>query len=178
MTNAELALLGLIVEKPRHGYEIEQVIEQRGMRDWTEIGFSSIYYLLKKLESKGYIQGARQPSQGAGPDRKTYHAAEAGRQAWYQGSLACLREPDRSSGSLLLGLSALPSLEKDDVVQALEHNLDQMRKRETQMNARSDDQQPLPPHVDAMFDYSRTIIRSEAQWIEALIRDLETGKFD
>jgi DNA-binding PadR family transcriptional regulator len=48
MTNAELAILSLVVEKPRHGYQIEQVIEERGMREWTEVGFSSIYYLLKK----------------------------------------------------------------------------------------------------------------------------------
>ena len=50
MTNPELAILSLIAEKPRHGYDIEQVIEARGMREWTEIGFSSIYYLLNKLE--------------------------------------------------------------------------------------------------------------------------------
>ena len=30
MTNAELAILGLVGETPRHGYEIEQVIEERG----------------------------------------------------------------------------------------------------------------------------------------------------
>ena len=39
MTHAEFAILSLIAEAPRHGYEIEQTIEQRGMRDWTEIGF-------------------------------------------------------------------------------------------------------------------------------------------
>ena len=33
MTNAELAILNLIAEKPRHGYQIEQVIQDRGMRD-------------------------------------------------------------------------------------------------------------------------------------------------
>jgi DNA-binding PadR family transcriptional regulator len=43
MTNAELAILSLVAEQPRHGYEIEQVIEEREMREWTEIGFSSIY---------------------------------------------------------------------------------------------------------------------------------------
>jgi hypothetical protein len=37
-----LAILSLAVEKPRHGYEMEQVIEGRGMREWTEVGFSSI----------------------------------------------------------------------------------------------------------------------------------------
>jgi DNA-binding PadR family transcriptional regulator len=55
MTNAELAVLSLIAEQPRHGYDIEQIIEARGMRDWTEIGFSSIYYLLNKLEEAGMI---------------------------------------------------------------------------------------------------------------------------
>ena len=45
MTNAELAILSLIAEQPRHGYQIDQVIQERGMREWTEVGFSSIYYL-------------------------------------------------------------------------------------------------------------------------------------
>lgn len=56
MTNAEFALISLLAEAPLHGYGVEQVIEQRGMRQWTEIGFSSIYFLLKKLESRGLIE--------------------------------------------------------------------------------------------------------------------------
>nr|MBA3799931.1 PadR family transcriptional regulator [Geodermatophilaceae bacterium] len=44
LTPSELTVLGLIVERPRHGYDLEQVIEQRGIRQWTDIGFSSIYY--------------------------------------------------------------------------------------------------------------------------------------
>ena len=60
MTNAELAILSLIAEQPRHGYDIEQIIEARGMRDWTEIGFSSIYYLLNKLEKAGLIESQLQ----------------------------------------------------------------------------------------------------------------------
>ena len=43
MTDAELAVLSLVAEQPCHGYEIEQVIEARGVREWTEVGFSSIY---------------------------------------------------------------------------------------------------------------------------------------
>ena len=77
MTNAELAILTLVAEKPRHGYEIECVIEERGMRDWTEIGFSSIYYLLKKLEKEGLLEG-RMETTGRGPARKVYRATPAG----------------------------------------------------------------------------------------------------
>ena len=39
----ELLILGLISEMPRHGYEIERVIAEREMREWTRIGFSSIF---------------------------------------------------------------------------------------------------------------------------------------
>jgi hypothetical protein len=66
MTNAELAILGLIVERPRHGYEIEKVIEERGMREWTEVAFSSIYYILRKLEKKNLIH-SRLDTHGSDP---------------------------------------------------------------------------------------------------------------
>jgi hypothetical protein len=66
MTNAELAMLCLIAERPRHGYEIEGVIQERGMREWTEVGFSSIYYLLKKLEREGLIVGRTGSKNAAG----------------------------------------------------------------------------------------------------------------
>ena len=67
MTNAELAILSLVAETQRHGYEIEQIIEIRGMREWTEIGFSSIYYLLNKLERAGQIASHNEHSSGKGP---------------------------------------------------------------------------------------------------------------
>ena len=46
----EAAILGLLCENPLYGYTIEKIIEERGMRHWTDIGFSSIYYVLKRLE--------------------------------------------------------------------------------------------------------------------------------
>ena len=64
LTPAELTLLGLLVEKPRHGYELEEVIAERGMREWTEIGFSSIYYLLTKLRDRGLIAETGEPARG------------------------------------------------------------------------------------------------------------------
>ncbi|MCY7144283.1 PadR family transcriptional regulator, partial [Streptococcus gordonii] len=41
----EELILGLLAEQPRHGYQIEKLIEDREMRRWTEVGFSSIYYV-------------------------------------------------------------------------------------------------------------------------------------
>jgi len=78
MTNAELAILGLVAEAPRHGYEIEQLIENRGMRNWTEVGFSSIYYILNKLEQRSLIRSHREPAAGRGVGDPRRNSAAAG----------------------------------------------------------------------------------------------------
>ena len=171
MTNAELAVLGLIVEKSRHGYEIEQIIEQRGMRDWTEIGFSSIYYLLKKLEGKGYIESHMEQPEGRGPARKVYAITTAGYQAWYQASLDAIRRPEPAPSSFLLGLSGWPALAGEDAVTALTDYLALLKDRKAHVTARQQAQQPVPPHVRAMFDYSLTLIQAEIDWLEAFIRE-------
>lgn len=56
LTPAEVTILGLLVEQPRDGYQLPGVITERGMRDSTEIGFSSIYYLLAKLSDRGLAE--------------------------------------------------------------------------------------------------------------------------
>ena len=173
MTNAELAILGLVIEKPRHGYEIEQVIEARGMRDWTEVGFSSIYYLLKKLEDKGHIQSEVQRPEGRGPARKVYAVTEAGWQAWYQASLEAFRQPAPPTSSFLLGLSGFPALKPEDARAALLDYLALLKDREANVIRRQKDQQPLPPHVDAMFDYSLVLVQAEIAWLEGFIRQLK-----
>ncbi len=78
MTDAEYAILSLVAEKPAYGYEIEQIIETRGMKEWTAIGFSSIYYQLKKMEEKRWIISKITYSQNQGLKRKIYSITKNG----------------------------------------------------------------------------------------------------
>ena len=174
MTNAELAVLSLVVEQPRHGYEIEQVIEEWGMREWTEVGFSSIYYLLKKLEHEGMIEG-RLEEAGRGPARKVYHATPAGRQAMHAASLDALAVPRRCYPPLQLGLASLPGLSKGEAMAALQRYHDALAARLAQVQANWEGKGSLSYFIDAMFDYSVTMIRAEMAWIEQFIRTVEKG---
>ena len=118
MTNAELAVLSLVAQQPRHGYQIEQVIEERGMRRWTEIGFSSIYFLLKKLERGGFIEGRLQKTE-RGPARKVYHATKTGLEAFHAAIIEVLSVPQPSPYPLMLGLANLPTLSIEETLAAL-----------------------------------------------------------
>jgi hypothetical protein len=175
MTNAELAILSLVAEKPRHGYEIEQVIDARGMRDWTEIGFSSIYYLLNKLEKSGLIESQLQSAAGKGPARKVYKITQLGWQAQIEGTIQALSTPQLGATPFLLGLSNFPIIPKDQVLVALNNYANQIEQRLKHMLARAEAQQPLPPFVQAMFDYSQVLAEAELNWIRNFIHDVEVG---
>ena len=175
MTNAELAILSLIAEKSRHGYEIERVIEARGMRDWTEVGFSSIYYLLNKLEKAGLIESHLEQAEGKGPARKVYQITKSGQEAQKTATLAALSEPGRSYPPFLLGMSNLPGVPKSQVLEALQKYHQALSQRQEQLSLNVEQQRPLPGYVDAMFDYSLTLIKAEKVWVEKFITQVEAG---
>jgi PadR family transcriptional regulator PadR len=54
--NAELLILSLIEARPRHGYEISKLIEQRS-EGAVRFYVASLYPLLYRLETRGWIQG-------------------------------------------------------------------------------------------------------------------------
>ena len=175
MTNAELSILSLIGEQPRHGYDIEQVIEARGMRDWTEIGFSSIYYLLTKLEKESLIESHLQQSEGQGPARKVYSITQVGRQSQFEGTIKALSTPQRVSSSFLVGLSNYPVVPREQVLEALDSYTTQLEERLNHMLQQAEEQRPLPPFVEAMFDYSQALAEAELNWIRNFIGDMEAG---
>ncbi|MFQ5436428.1 MAG: PadR family transcriptional regulator, partial [Anaerolineae bacterium] len=162
MTNAELAILSLIVEQPRHGYEIEQVIELRGMRDWTEVGFSSIYYLLKKLERQEFITGQLEQTTGRGPARKVYHATDAGRAAWNLATIQALTVPKPCYSSFQLGLAGLPFVSPDQVLTALQAYQQTLAERRDYVFTRWQDQggANLPINVSGMFELGLRLIET------------------
>jgi DNA-binding PadR family transcriptional regulator len=170
MTGAELAILGLIAEKARHGYEIDQIIEQRDMRQWTEIGFSSIYYVLKRLEKAGWVRSRFDPDNQQGPARKVYELTVAGYAAWREAILNVLATPQPHYDPFQLGLSSLPAVGGEEALAALRDRREKLNQTLVHVRTRREAaQQIAPPHVDAMFDLSLTLLEAEVQWLERFI---------
>lgn len=80
--SSEYALLGLIYEKPTHGYDLYKVIsdpENIGMI-WR-VKLSNLYAQLTKLEQKGFISGIEHPGE-IHPSRTEYQITSAGKIAF------------------------------------------------------------------------------------------------
>ena len=172
-TDAELALLSLLAEQPMHGYQIEQTIESRGMREWTQIGFSSIYYVLEKMKKKGWLSSALLQGVGPGPARQVFQLTDSGKHIWKAAALNALRSPHRAFSNFSLGLSNLAALEKEEILTALKSYQQQLEGRHKNVNKKLESYgQSLPWEVAQLFDYSLTQIDCELKWIAVFISKL------
>ncbi|MBM3122266.1 MAG: PadR family transcriptional regulator [Chloroflexi bacterium] len=174
LTHAEQAILSLVAEAPRHGYEIEQVIRQRGMREWADLGFSSIYYLLGRLERRGLVRSARRPSP-EGPLRRVYRCTPAGASALRQAVVRALTQPEPGDSPVQLALANLPVLSARDRRRAIAEYHDRLQERETLLRKRHREQPGLPDHVQAMFARSEALLRTEIRWAKAYLAHLARG---
>jgi PadR family transcriptional regulator AphA len=80
----EWALLGLLTQKPMHGYELYRYFtDPSALGQVWYLGLSQMYKLLKELEGQGHL-GATVEEQENYPDRKVYHITPSGRAAFLQ----------------------------------------------------------------------------------------------
>jgi DNA-binding PadR family transcriptional regulator len=174
-TDAELAILSLLAEQPMHGYQIEQTIEERGMREWVEMGFSSIYYLLNKLKKAGLLESGLQKAEGKGPTRQVFSLTPAGRHAWQYAALDAIGNPSRTFSNLQLGLSNIRALNPGKVKGALQDYRDLLAENRDRIQAKLDSYGPgVPFEAAILFDLSLTQITCELKWVEKFIKRLDS----
>ena len=75
--SAELLILSLLEDRPRHGYDIGQLIELRS-RGSLRFNVASLYPLLYRLEKRGWIRG-RWVEKAGQRRRRYYRLTAAGR---------------------------------------------------------------------------------------------------
>ncbi len=76
MSVAQLAILGLLMEKPMHGYEIKQRLKASPGVFWM-INYGSIYPTLRKLESEKCVIAKEETGV---PTKKVYEITDKGRE--------------------------------------------------------------------------------------------------
>ncbi len=68
----DLAVLGLLRKRPRHGYELKARLTELG---FLRVSFGSLYPALRRLEKREFIEALRQSGR-----RKAYRLTETGEQ--------------------------------------------------------------------------------------------------
>lgn len=171
MTDAELAVLSIVAEGPIYGFDIQTVIDQRDLREWTNIGVSSMYYVLEKLERQGLITSIGQ-DETKGPSRRKFRITSAGTGV-LQTAVADLLSTRHDLGQgFELGLANLHVLRPSQIRTAFTAYHQELISRLTQTRARwhqlTTSNSP-PFNVDAMFDHQVALLEAELEWLEQFI---------
>lgn len=179
VSERESAVLGLLSERPLYGYTIEKIIEERGMRHWTEIGFSSIYYVLKRLEQQHLITStSEQPD--ARPSRNVYTITPAGTTALKEAVRTFLSQyiPMRSPFSL--GIANGTVLSSDEISACLAERLIAIDEVTIQVQSMRETKikEGRPFYVIALFDRSLAHLQTERAWVAGFMTELHNHAGD
>ncbi len=173
LTDAELVIISLICEQPMHGYQIEQTITQRNMRTWTDLSTSSIYYILQRLEEKGFIERSQDQTSKAGVPRKVYRITPAGEVQWKESTFRALAHPKFTYTDFLMGLHNLWGVPPQEALQAVRTYRDwlvgDLQRQREELEKLGESFFPL----DVLFEYGFVLGEAELTFLKDLISRLE-----
>ncbi len=180
MTQIEIILLALLYEQDRYGYEIESVIEERHMRNWTKIGFSSIYNSLRNLENKGWIDSRHEEEYGS-PARKVFFIKEDFRESVREIIKKTLHSPRRVFSEFSIGLAFSHFLTREETYECLVNYRESLeRRRQIILNHYTEQQSKIQNiiHIKALFTHPLKLIEAEVEWISDLLNELKENSND
>jgi DNA-binding PadR family transcriptional regulator len=177
ISDIEAAVLGLLCEKSQYAYDLDRIIDDRGMRNWTQIGFSSIYYVLKRLERLGLISSSLETVQGK-PSRRNYSISEAGRGAMKDKIVSVLSSCPKLISPFDLGLANIGLISQEEAVESLQKHMGSLDERArflekgiAESMGRND-----PYRVTLLFELPLAQLEAERECIGKLITRMEQGE--
>lgn len=127
ISNKELAILGMIYDRAMYGYEIEKEMTETSMHEWTDIAFSSIYFLLKRLESKNLISSKIEQNE-KNQTRKIYSITKSGQQITKDKLKEILSHHETTIWRIDLGMAYLNILNPQEIKECLEQYQQEIEK--------------------------------------------------
>lgn len=167
-------MLGLICEGSRYGYEMEKVIEERNMRHWTEIAFSSIYYVLKRLEKKGLISSGTE--RVSGRSRKVYAVTPQGKEEMKDKVRDLISNNHPVADPFDLGIGNMHNLAHGEIIAGLRSYVEALGEREQFFRGRLAvmEKSEWPPHIRGLVTRPLAMLEAERSWVVAYIEELES----
>ncbi len=160
MTDAELAILSLLAEGPIYDHDLNTAIDERGLRKWTAIGYSSMYYVVEKLERQGLIELVSEEF-----GHRLFRISPAGTGVLQTAVADLLGTPHSYEKSFELGLANLHVLKPSQVRSALLNRRQDILMQISKLRSERE-KAHAPFHVDALFDHNISMMESELNWLE------------
>ncbi|WP_233476344.1 PadR family transcriptional regulator [Paenibacillus sonchi] len=80
----KMVILGLLLERNMHPYEIKLVMKERAMDQMMKLQMGSLYYAVDKLAGEGHIEAVEVIHSSDRPDKTIYRITDKGKTVFEQ----------------------------------------------------------------------------------------------
>jgi DNA-binding PadR family transcriptional regulator len=178
--STRLVILGLLRDRPLHGYEIKHIIEEH-MGDWTDIAFGSIYFALGKLAEEEFIEKIATEQKGHRPSRTIYQITQTGQKEFERLLREVWQNLERHYFTLDIGLAFIEALPLEEVKGYLRQRVAQLedigQHLETHQTEVMTEEETPRETVIAIFNHSRVHFEAELAWTRELLAKVERGAY-
>ncbi len=174
LNHREFIILGLISEMPSHAYNINQRIEDRGMRAWTNIGKSSVYSDLANLEKAGLV--AYHNEEKDNRIRKVYTINEQGSKRLENKVYNILSEFTGRDENFYVAFSLLPILTRELQIKAINTSMTKIRYHITELEKMLEKNSKMPLNVRGLFVHPIRILETDLKFLEWVLKEIKEGK--
>jgi DNA-binding PadR family transcriptional regulator len=175
-----VSTLALLAERPMHPYEMVQTMVARSQDQLLKIRPGSLYHTVDRLVDDGLVASVGTEREGNRPERTVYGITDEGRDALTAGTIALLKTPINEFPVFAFALSEAHNLDVATVRDILSSRLDELRAslRDADTHQLAVTAKGLPRRFFIELEYVRSQRDAQAAWIEALLRDLDSGDLD
>jgi len=174
LNHREFVVLGLVAEFPSHAYSINQRIDERGMREWTSIGKSSIYSDLSNLEEKGLVDSYREEVDNR--IRKVYSITEYGSKILKKKTYNVLKEfIGKNDEDFYVAFSMLPILTEKQQIEAFTNSLNAIIKYKKELEDMLEENSDMPLNVRGLFLHPIKILGTDIEFLKLVLDEIKNG---
>lgn len=174
----KLLILGLLMEKDRHPYEIRQIIKARNWDNVFQLKDGSLYYAVDQMKQEGFIEVAETiPVPGNNrPDKTVYTITELGKTAFLERLYSKLELDAYPQHPLFIGLPFAGHTDQTLMEQILVRKMTGCEQRVTRLRGVLElkgDTIPLGAKhlIQGMIRFSVT----EYEWLADVLKDAQAG---
>ncbi|NVM16426.1 MAG: PadR family transcriptional regulator [Candidatus Lokiarchaeota archaeon] len=179
-------ILGLISEKMHeggcHAYDINKRIEDRGMRNWTNIGldfsFSTIYRTLDRLEKDELVDSFEEEIDNR--SRKTYRITDLGYNILRKKVYNVLNNyMGRNDEDFYVAFSMFPILNLEEQAEAVANSIKRIKKHKKELNGMLDESlaefPKMPINVTGLFIHPIKVLQADIEFLELVLEEIKKG---
>jgi DNA-binding PadR family transcriptional regulator len=173
-TKTDLLLLGLLLDRPMHGYDLYQQIQAEGIDDWYSISAAGVYYSLRKLRDLGWVEESRHGRRGSAR-KSIYRMTEKGRSSFFAALEEELASQEQTCLDYDLAIYLLNRMPLRRAIPPLEgrqtYLADQVRSAQAALQAGvSEGRSALNV---AILDHKLRFLQMEQEWLAGLIQGIQ-----